>query len=194
MAPFKRELTVQHIQSVLWSPRFLFISFFSLHVFVSLLFDKSITEFSSNSPTVQVTKGITYRGKIHSLTSRTSPPLRYAHLSSNPTHRSSLVTYPVYCHVSTGFALVKTCRHHARSESTVIDIFNPRHSGIMDMRHVTCVHVIDSNLDFNGFVRIENERFKRNYFAVGVPQGWDMWHVATPSLEWKPWKTNKDLR
>ena len=113
---------------------------------------------------------ITYRGKIHSLTSRSSPPLRYAHLSTEATNWSPLITHPVNCHVSTRFAFVETGCHHTGSKLMVIYVFNPRNCSIMDKGLVAGVNVIDSNLHFNGFVRVENVRLETDYFTMGVPQ------------------------
>ena len=128
---------------------------------------------------------MTCRRKIHILTCRPSPPLRYARLSANTTHRSSLVTQPVNCYVSSGFTLIKTCRHHTSSKLVVIYVFDPRHRGIMDIWLVSCINVIDSNLHFNGFVRIEHVRLERNHFTVRVPQRWNVWHMVATALEWK---------
>jgi len=63
----------------------------------------------------------------------------------------------------------------------------------MDIRAVTGIDVIDSNLHFNGFVRIENIRLKTNYFTMRVAQGWNVWHVATTALKWKPFTATRML-
>ena len=127
----------------------------------------------------------TYQGKINSLTSRPSPPLWYAHLSTDTTNWSSLVTHPVNGYVSTRFAFVETGCHHTSSELMVIYVFNPRNWGIMDKGLVTGVNMIDSNLHFNGFVRIKHVRLETDYFTMGVPQWWNVWHVTTTALKWK---------
>ena len=58
----------------------------------------------------------------------------------------------------------------------------------MDIGPVRSTNVIDSNLHFNGFVRIENVKLETNYFAVGVTQRWNVRHVATTALKWKSCK------
>ena len=100
---------------------------------------------------------ISYRRKIHCLACCPSPPLWHAHLSSDPTHWGSLISYPVYGHISTWLALVKTRRHHASSKLFDTHIFNPRHSSIVDIVHVPGINVINSYLHLDGFVGIEHE-------------------------------------
>ena len=62
----------------------------------------------------------------------------------------------------------------------------------MDIGLVRGTNVIDSNLHFNGFVRIEHVRLETNYFAVGVPHRWNVRHVATTTLKWKSCKKGID--
>lgn len=128
---------------------------------------------------------ITYRWKIHSLTSRSSPPLWHAHLPGNATHRCTLICHPINCHVSIWLSLIVACCHHTRSESFVIHILNPRHCGVVYIWFVSGIDMIDSDLHFNGFVRIEHIRLESYCFTVWVPQWWNMRHVTTSSLERK---------
>ena len=127
-----------------------------------------------------------YRRKIHCLACCSSPPLWHAHLSRDPTHWGSLISHPVYGHISTWRALVIPCRHHARSELFVGHIFNPRHSSIMDIIHITGIDVIDSYLHLNGFVRIEHKWSETNYFTMRVSKGWYVRHVTPVTLKWEP--------
>ena len=126
-----------------------------------------------------------YRRKIHSLACCPSPPLWHAQLSSDPTHWGSLISYPVYGHISTWLALVIPCRHHARSELFVGHIFNPRHGGVMDIVHITGIDVIDSYLHLNGFVRIEHKWSETNYLTMRVSEGWYVRHVTPVTLKWE---------
>ena len=109
-----------------------------------------------------------YRGKIHCLACRSSPPLWHAHLSSDPTHWGSLISYPVYGHISTWLALIETSRHYTRSELLVGHIFNPWHSSIVDIGLVTGIDVIDSNLHLDGFVGVEHKWSETNNLTVRV--------------------------
>ena len=109
-----------------------------------------------------------YRGKIHCLACCSSPPLWYAHLSSDPTHWGSLISYPVYGHISTWLALIETSRHYTRSELLVGHIFNPWHSSIVDIGLVTGIDVIDSNLHLDGFVGVEHKWSETNNLTVRV--------------------------
>ena len=109
-----------------------------------------------------------YRGKIHCLACRSSPPLWHAYLSSDPTHWGSLISYPVYGHISTWLALIETSRHYTRSELLVGHIFNPWHSSIVDIGLVTGIDVIDSNLHLDGFVGVEHKRSETNNLTVRV--------------------------
>ena len=131
---------------------------------------------------------IAYRRKTHCLACCSSPPLWHAYLSTDPTFWGSLISYPVYGHISTGPALVETSRHHARSELFVGHIFNPRHSSIVDVIHVPCIDVIDSYLHLNGFIRVEHKWSETNYFTVRVSQGRYMRHVTPVTLKWEPCK------
>ena len=126
-----------------------------------------------------------YRRKIYCLACCPSPPLWHAHLSSDPTHWGSLISYPVYGHISSWLTLVIPCRHHACSESFVGHIFNPRHSGVMDIVHITGIDVINSYLHLNGFVRIEHKWSETNYFTMRVSKGWYVRHVTPVTLKWE---------
>ncbi len=137
------------------------------------------------------TMKIAYWWKIHSFTSRPSPPLWYPYIASNTTHRSPLVRHPINCHVSMWLSLVKACRHHTRSKLFVTDIFNPRHGGFMHIWLVTGIDMIDGDLHFNGFVGIEHVRLETDCFAMRVPQWWNMWHMTATSLEWKSLNQNR---
>ena len=132
-----------------------------------------------------------YRRKIHSLACCPSPPLWHARLSSDPTHWGSLISYPVYGHIRTWLALVIPCRHHARSELFVGHIFNPRHSGVMDIVHVTGIDMIDSYLHLNGFVRIEHKWSETNYLTMRVSEGWYVRHMTPITLKWESYKVKQ---
>ena len=139
----------------------------------------------ANDKQRKTTTNITNRWKMYSLTSRASPPLRYTHFAADTTHWSSLVRYPIYCHVSCRLPLVKSCRHHARSELMIINIFNPRHGCIVDVRLVVGIDVIDSYLHWNGFVWIEHVGSETNHFTVRVSQRRNMRHMTAATLKWE---------
>ena len=101
----------------------------------------------------------TYWWKVHGYTSRSSPPLWYPFFACQPTDRSSLIRHPIHRDVCARFSLIETCCHDTSGESIVIGVLNPWHCCIVYIRLVTGVNVIDSDLNFNGFVRIEHVRF-----------------------------------
>ena len=125
---------------------------------------------------------IANRRKIDSLAGRPSPPLWNALYSRYPTHGSALVSQPVYRHVRIRHSLVKSCCHYARGKFIGIDILNPRYRGIMDVRLITGIQMIDSYLSFNGFVRIEYKGLQTNNLTKWIPQGGNVRHAATATL------------
>lgn len=58
----------------------------------------------------------------------------------------------------------------------------------MDMRFVTGIDMIDSDLHLNGFVRVKQKRFQTNGLIVRVAQGWNMGHVEATTLKGNPRK------
>ena len=130
----------------------------------------------------------TYRWKIDRFTGGSSPPLWYPHFPGNTTHWSPLVRHPINCHVRFWFPLIVPCRHHTRSESIIIDIFDPGHCGIMNIWLVTGADMIDSNLNFKCFVRIKHIRLEANDFTMRISQWRNVWHVTATSLERKSFK------
>ena len=131
------------------------------------------------------TNKTTYGGKSHGCASRPCPPLWHAQFTSHATHWSTLIRHPINCHVSIRRSFVISGCHHTGSKSAVIDIFNPRYRRVMDIRFVTGIHMIDSYLHFNGFVRIKHKRFETNYLTVRITQRWNMGHVKATTLKRK---------
>ena len=130
----------------------------------------------------------TYWWKVHGYTSRSSPPLWYPFFACQPTDRSSLIRHPINRDVCARFSLIETCCHDTSGEFIVIGVLNPWHCCIMYIRLVTGVNVIDSDLNFNGFVRIEHVRFQMDHYTVRISQCWNVRHVLATALEWKNWK------
>ena len=133
----------------------------------------------------------TYWRKVHRYTSRSSPPLWYPFFACQSTHWSSLIRHPINCDVCIRFSLIETCCHDTSGESIVVGVLNPWHCRIVYIRLVTGVDVIDSDLNFNGFVRIEYERLQMDHYTMRISQCWNVRHVLATMLEWKNWKKNK---
>ena len=130
----------------------------------------------------------TYWRKVHRYTSRSSPPLWYPFFACQSTHWSSLIRHPINCDVCIGFSLIETCCHDTSGESIVVGVLNPWHCRIVYIRLVTGVDVIDSDLNFNGFVRIEYERLQMDHYTMRISQFWNVRHVLATMLEWKKLK------
>ena len=136
----------------------------------------------------------TYWRKVHGYTSRSSPPLWYPFFACQPTHWSSLIRHPINRDVCVRFSLIETCCHDTSGESIVVGVLNPWHCRIVYIRLVTGVDVIDSDLNFNGFVRIEYERLQMDHYTMRISQCWNVRHVLATMLEWKNWKKKKIKR
>ena len=113
-------------------------------------------------------------------------------VTSHDTHWSTLIRHPINCHVSIRVLFVLSCCHHTGSESVVNRTFNPRYCRVMDMRFVTSIHMIDSDLHLNGFRRVKQKRFQTNGLIVRVAQGWNMGHVVTTTIKANPRKHIQD--
>ena len=133
-----------------------------------------------------------YWWKVHGYTSRSSPPLWYPFFACQPTDRSSLIRHPINRDVCARFSLIETCCHDTSGEFIVIGVLNPWHCCIMYIRLVTGVNVIDSDLNFNGFVRIEHVRLQMDHYTVRISQCWNVRHVLATALEWKNWKKKRE--
>ena len=129
-----------------------------------------------------------YWWKVHRYTSRSSPPLWYPFFACQPTDRSSLIRHPINRDVCVRFSLIETCCHDTSGESIVVGVLNPWHCRIVYIRLVTGVDVIDSDLNFNWFVRIEYVRLQMDHYTVRISQCWNVRHVLATMLEWKNWK------
>ena len=55
----------------------------------------------------------------------------------------------------------------------------------MDIGFVTGINMIDSDLQFNGFVRIKHKRLETNYLTMRISQRWNMGQVKATTLERK---------
>ena len=130
----------------------------------------------------------TYWRKVHGYTSRSSPPLWYPFFACQPTHWSSLIRHPINGDVCVRFSLIETCCHDTSGKSIVVGVLNPWHCRIVYIRLVTGVDVIDSDLNFNWFVRIEYVRLQMDHYTVRISQCWNVRHVLATMLEWKNWK------
>ena len=109
-----------------------------------------------------------------------SPPLWYPFFACQPTDRGSLIRHPINRDVCVRFSLIETWCHDTSGESIVIGVLNPWHCCIVYKRLVTGVNVIDSDLNFNGFVRIEHVRLQMDHFTGEYP-GVGMWGMC-----WRP--------
>ena len=109
-----------------------------------------------------------------------SPPLWYPFFACQPTDRGSLIRHPINRDVCVRFSLIETCCQDTSGESIVIGVLNPWHCCIVYKRLVTGVNVIDSDLNFNGFVRIEHVRLQMDHFTGEYPSV-GMWGMC-----WRP--------
>ena len=73
-------------------------------------------------------------------------------------------------------------------------IFNPRHSSIVDICHVTGIDVVDSYLYLDRFVRIEYKCSKTNSFTMRVSQRWYVRYMKSTALKWKACQIAKEIK